>query len=583
MGRLHLKLMLLLVTASTLLVSQSAANLPVKEHVLSNGMKVLVVERNDQPTVAVGWIARVGSANERPGITGLAHLFEHMMFKGSKTIGTKDIKRDLELNDLQDKLRNEIRQEDSILRTKQLRGEIADMTDPKNRSERHQKLMNEFEKLVKEQQDLLVKDEFSKVYTQAGGTGLNAFTNSDVTCYVQTVPSNKIELWAWMESDRLLNPVFREFYKERDVVFEERRLRTESTPTGKFGELFESIVWEAHPYHWPVVGWGSDLASITREQALDFFNTYYAPNNLTAVLVGDVKDTEIIPMLEKYFGRIPRNPKGVPEVVTLEPKQIAEKRMVAEAETTPSVEIAWKSVALGHKDMYALDLLASVLNGRSGRLYKSIVLDKKLATNLRAGGDSRKYGGVFTVQGTVSGDYKPEDVEQAVYQEVEKIKSTGISEQELQKVKNQVQADSFRRLDNNYFLMVQLAVADAITGYKEFIESPSRFEKVTMADIQRVANTYLTKENRNVAIYNRKASAKPVDPELAAFPDQIRGMITSQLSRLSIITDLGQLKTVLGQMEAQAAQLPPEMKGAIDYLRKKIEAQIQELSKKENK
>lgn len=130
--------------------------------------------------------------------------------------------------------------------------------------------MNEFEKLVKEQQDLLIKDEFSKVYTQAGGTGLNAFTNSDVTCYVQTVPSNKIELWAWMESDRLLNPVFREFYKERDVVFEERRLRTESTPTGKFGELFESIVWEAHPYHWPVVGWGSDLASITREQALDF-------------------------------------------------------------------------------------------------------------------------------------------------------------------------------------------------------------------------------------------------------------------------------------------------------------------------
>lgn len=131
MGRLHLKLISLLVTASALLVSQSAANLPVKEHVLSNGMKVLVVERNDQPTVAVGWIARVGSANERPGITGLAHLFEHMMFKGSKTIGTKDIKRDLELNDLQDKLRNEIRQEDSILRTKQLRGEIADMTDPK--------------------------------------------------------------------------------------------------------------------------------------------------------------------------------------------------------------------------------------------------------------------------------------------------------------------------------------------------------------------------------------------------------------------------------------------------------------------
>ncbi|MEY3108088.1 MAG: M16 family metallopeptidase [Holophagaceae bacterium] len=579
----RIKLLSLLIAASALLVGQSSANLPVKEHVLSNGMKVLFVQRNDQPTIAAGWIARVGSANERPGITGLAHLFEHMMFKGSKTIGTKDIKRDLQLNDLQDQLRNEIRREDSMLRAKQLRGEIADMTDPKNRSERHQKLMVEFEKLVKEQQDLLVKDEFSKVYTQAGGTGLNAFTNSDVTCYVQTIPSNKLELWAWMESDRLYNPVFREFYKERDVVFEERRLRTESTPTGKFGELFESIVWEAHPYHWPVVGWGSDLASITREQALEFFNTYYAPNNLTAVLVGDVNESEVVPMLEKYFGRIPRNPKGVPEVVTLEPKQIAEKRMVAEAETTPSVEIAWKSVALGHKDMYALDLLASVLNGRSGRLYKNIVLEKKLATNLRAGGESRKYGGVFTVQGTVSGEHKPEEVEQAIYQEIEKIKSAGISEQELQKVKNQIQADSFRRLDNNYFLMVQLAVADAITGYKEFIEAPSKYEKVTVADIQRVANDYFSKENRNVAIYNRKASAKPVDPELAAFPDQIRSMIASQMNRLSKITDLAQLKTIVGQMEAQAAQVPAEMKGAIDYLRKKIETQIQELSKKENK
>ena len=583
MGRSSFKLMSFFISATSLLVSQSSAYLPVKEHILSNGMKVLVVERNDQPTIAVGWIAHVGSANERPGITGLAHLFEHMMFKGSKTIGTKNIKRDLELNDLQDKLRAEIRREDSVLRAKQLRGEITDMTDPKNRSDRHQKLMEEFEKLVKEQQDLLVKDEFSKIYTQAGGTGLNAFTNSDVTCYVQTIPSNKLELWAWMESDRLYNPVFREFYKERDVVFEERRLRTESTPTGKFGELFESIVWEAHPYHWPVVGWASDLASITREQALDFFNTYYAPNNLTAVLVGDVKNSEVIPMLEKYFGRIPRNPKGVPEVVTLEPKQIAEKRMVADAETTPSVEIAWKSVALGHKDMYALDLLASILNGRSGRLYKSIVLDKKLATNLRAGGDSRKFGGVFTIQGTVSGEHKPEEVEQAIYQEIEKIKSQGVSEQELRKVKNQTQADSFRRLDNNYFLMVQLAVADAITGYKEFLEAPFKYEKVTMAEIQRVANTYLSKENRNVAIYNRKPSAKPEDPELAAFPDQIRGMITSQLNRLSKITDLTQLRTVLGQMEAQSAQLPVEMKGAVDYLRKKIGAQIEELSKKENK
>ncbi len=583
MRRPYTTLMSLVLMTSTLLVGQLPSILPVKERTLSNGMRVLIVERNDEPTISVGWIARVGSVNEKPGITGLAHLFEHMMFKGSKTIGTKDIKKDLELNDLQDKLRAKIREEESYLRARQIRGDIADMSDPKNRSEKHQEMLVEFEKLVKAQQELIIKDEFSKVYAEAGGTGLNAFTSNDVTCYIQTIPSNKLELWAWMESDRLYNPVFREFYKERDVVFEERRLRTESTPTGKFAELFESMVWEAHPYHWPVIGWASDLDSITREQALDFFKTYYAPNNLTAVLVGNVNAADAIPMLEKYFGRIPRNPNGVPEVVTLEPKQIAEKRMIADAETTPSVEIAWKAVSTGHKDIYALDLLSSVLNGRSGRLYKTIVLDKKIATNVRAEGDNRKYGGVFTISGTVSGDYKPEDVEQAIYLEIEKIKSNGITGQELEKVKNQIQADSFRRQENNFFLMIQLAQADAITGYKEFLDSPSKYQKVTLKEIQQVAEKYLTKENRNVAIYNRKASSKPEDPELAAFPDQMRAMIKSQLNSIAKIVDVPQLKTMLGQMEAQAAQLPPQMKGAFDYLKKKLEAQIDVLSKKEKK
>lgn len=567
-----------------IIIGQSTSpDLPVKEHILSNGMRVLMVERNDQPTIAAGWIARVGSANERPGMTGIAHLFEHMMFKGTKIIGTKNIKRDVELNKLQDNMRIKIRAEETLLRAKQLRGEIMDMTDPKARSANHQKLVDEFEKLVKEQQELLIKDEFSKVYTQAGGTGLNAFTNSDVTCYIQTIPSNKAELWAWMESDRLANPVFREFYKERDVVFEERRLRTESTPTGKFGELFESIVWEAHPYNWPVIGWASDVANITREQAEDFFSTYYAPNNLTAVLVGDFKSEEMTSLLERYFGRIPRNPKGVPEVITLEPKQIAEKRMNAEAETSPSVEIVWKTVADGHKDMYALDLLGSILNGRTGRLYKNIVLDKKLATNVRSGSDNRKYAGVFSVQGTSSAEHRPEEVEQAIYAEIEKIKQSGVTAQELQKVKNQAQADSFRRLDNNFFLMIQLATADATTGYKEFIDAPRKIEGVLPEDITRVAKEYLVKENRNVAIYTRKASAQPEDPELAALPDQMRGMIKTQLSQLMKVVDVARLQGVLGQLEGQISQVPAEMKSGFEYLKKKIQERIQQLETKEKK
>ncbi|HJV90094.1 MAG TPA: pitrilysin family protein [Holophagaceae bacterium] len=559
-----------------------AQSLPAPvEKTLSNGMRLLMVERHDKPTIAVGWVARVGSANERPGITGIAHLFEHMMFKGTSTIGTRDIKRDRELNDAQDKLRVEIRKEESILRAKQLRGEIADMTDPKVRSAHHQQLVEEFEKLVKEQQDLLVKDEFSKVYSQAGGVGLNAFTNTDVTTYIQTIPSNKLELWTWMESDRLRDPVFREFYKERDVVFEERRMRTESTPTGKFQEAFAAMTWTAHPYHWPVIGWASDVASITREQANEFFATFYAPNNITAVLVGDFKADEAAALCERYFGRIPANPKGVPELITLEPKQLAEKRMYAEAETTPSVEIAWKGVPSGHADQYALDLLGEILSGRSGRLYKSLVLEKKLATDVRAGNRDRKYAGTFDATGTISGDHTPEEVEKAIYAEIEKIQKDGVTANELQKVKNQAQANNFRSLEDDFNLMVQLAVSDAITGYREFLAGPAKYDAVTTADVQRVAKAYLTKETRNVAIFTRKAGSAPsaLDKELEVVPEEARGMVKAQLAQIEKATDAEKLKAGLARMEGQAGSVPAEQKPIFDLMMKKVRARIEQLAK----
>jgi len=310
-----------------------AQSIPVVEKTLSNGMRLVMVERHDQPTISLGWMARVGSADERPGITGMAHLFEHMMFKGTRTIGTKDAKRDAELNDLQDKVQAQIRQEMSILRERQRRGEIADMMDPKARTPRLQQLLKDFEGLVQEQRGLVVKDEMDRIYTQAGGTGLNASTSQDRTFYIVGLPSNKLELWMWMESDRLANPVFREFYSERDVILEERRQTLESRPGGVVGEAFNAMTWAANTYHWEVIGWPSDIAQVTREQASTFFATFYAPNNLTAVLVGDFDPAKAEALAERYFGRIPTNTKGVPEIITLEPAQPAEQRMVAEVET----------------------------------------------------------------------------------------------------------------------------------------------------------------------------------------------------------------------------------------------------------
>ena len=325
----------LLVAAAAIAPPLSAQELNVVERTLPNGMKVLMVERHDQPTISCGWLARVGSANERPGITGLAHLFEHMMFKGTRTIGTKDAARDLELNRLQDEVQVGIREEMSILREKQRRGEIADMMDPAVRTPRLTELLAKFDALVTEQRGLIVKDEMDKLYQEQGSTGLNASTSEDRTFYIVGIPSNKLELWMWLESDRLANPVFREFYSERNVILEERRQTLESRPGGTVDEAFNAMTWMAHPYSWEVIGWPSDISQVTREQGSEFFATYYAPNNITAILVGDLDVEKTWALAQKYLGRIPANPKGVPEVITLEPTQPAEQRMVAEVERTP--------------------------------------------------------------------------------------------------------------------------------------------------------------------------------------------------------------------------------------------------------
>lgn len=208
----------------------SAQKVPVVEKQLANGMRLLLVERHDEPSVAGGWVAHVGSSNEQLGMTGIAHLFEHMMFKGTPTIGTTDYQKDLEIINAQEKVREEMRQEERKMREEYRQGKLDDLQKPENQTARYRELEKEFAKLIAEQREILVKNEFDRIYNGQGASGMNAFTSEDMTAYFISVPANKLELWMWMESERILRPVFREFYAERDVVFEERRLRTESTP-----------------------------------------------------------------------------------------------------------------------------------------------------------------------------------------------------------------------------------------------------------------------------------------------------------------------------------------------------------------
>jgi predicted Zn-dependent peptidase len=556
----------------------AAQKVPVQEITLDNGMRLLLVPRQGDPNVAAGWVAHVGSVNERPGITGLSHLFEHMMFKGTQTIGTKDIAGNLKLIKEMDEVRAELRKEQESLILKARHGEISDTNDPKYRSERHKQLLARFDELTKREKELMVKDEFDRIYTTAGGSGMNAGTSNDFTVYFINVPANKLELWFWMESDRLFKPVFREFYSERDVVHEERRLRTDSTPTGKFNELYDSMFWQSSPYSWPVVGWPSDLEGITREEALDYFAVNYAPNNLTACLVGDIDPVRAKELAQEYFGRLPRGPRPPEPVRTSEMPQLAEKRMVAWAETVPQVRVRYHTVAEGHPDDFALDILGSLLSGRTGRLYKSLVLQQAVANSASAGQDGRKYEGLFELTGVAKPGKSPEDVEQALYKEIERMQKEPVDAKELQKVKNQYAANNFRGIQSNFGLMVQLLLRDNNRGWETINTDPARHQAVTAEDIQRVANTYFKPENRTIAIYNtkKKAEAAVEDPALPGLTDQEKaqiGMMKGMLAQAKA----EQIKTMLSRLEQQAGSAPADKQNFFKVVRKMLEDRLKQL------
>jgi len=616
--------------AATLAFAPAARAQQVEPEVftLPNGMKFLLVPRHDQPnTVAAGWLAKVGSVNERPGITGISHFFEHMMFKGTDAIGTRDSARDADYRARQKAIRDKINQLTwSAQYDSYFKGSIADAWDAKNDTPELARLRAELKSLMDEQQgkagdaeikqlevelaktdaatptgtqrkaDLekqianlkaqqtalstIVKDEFDKIYTAAGGTGMNAFTSYDLTFYFINVPSNKFELWAWMESDRLNNSVFREFYSERDVVHEERRLRTESTPTGVFQEQFDSMFWMASPYSWPVIGWTSDLNSYSMDEAMKYWNTYYRPNNLVGIIVGDFDPAAAKKTISTYFSRLEPGKVAPPPVVTLEPKQGAEMRMMAEAETQPQVEIRYHTVGFQHKDSYALDVMSSILNGRTGRLYKDMVEGSKVASSAGAQQDSRKYAGAFSFDAETKGDSTPAQLEEGWYAELKKLQTEAVPAEELQKVKNQAMADSYRRLQSNFFLLIQLAQAEALGDWSEINKESAKIQAVTAEDIKRVANQYFDKTNRSVATYTRKAGATmAADPELAALPGPMQGMARQAAKKIGEEKDAEKLKEGLTQLRDQAAQVPPQMAPVMEYLMKKMEARIAELEK----
>ncbi|MFI5119691.1 MAG: M16 family metallopeptidase, partial [Thermoanaerobaculia bacterium] len=336
------------------------------------------------------------------------------------------------------------------------------------------------------------------------------------------------------------------------------------------------------PYTWPVVGYPSDIPAITKAEADDYYALFYAPNNITAVLVGDFDPKEALAMAERYFGRIPHGKNPPPEMTILPPKWEAEMRLNGEADTNPQVGIDWHTVPFQNKDSYPLQVLAQLRNAPTRRLPTAMVgVDGAGAPSVSAGAFSRKYAGEFQIEAEVKDGKAPEDTEKAIYVELEKLKKDLVPAGELQKVKNNFAAQTFRGLQQNFFILLQLLGNEGRGDWKEFNEGPKKIQAVTAEDVRRVAQTYLTRENRGVATYTRKAgaAAAPEDPALAAVPEQMRPMVMQTLARLAASTDADKLKQMIAQMESQSGQLPPQMKPATDLILQKARERVVELEK----
>ena len=496
----------LLVAGATALSAQNLASFEKRITVktLENGLTVVICERPEAPVFSFFTHVDAGGAQEVPGITGLAHMFEHMAFKGTDKIGTTDYEAEKAAL---------AKVEKAYLAYDEARRREVGKSD---------KEIAEKEKAWKDAEALaekyVVKNEFDEIIEREGGVGVNAFTNSDETGYHYSLPSNRFELWAYLEAERFAKPVFREFYKERDVVMEERRLRTESNPIGRLIEQFLSTAYQAHPYHLPVVGYMSDLKAFSATDAEAFYRKNYVPANIVVTVVGDVKAAEVLPIVEKYFGRLARGPRPDP-LRTVEPPQIAEKEVVLVDPSQPFyVEGYHKPGALDPDDA-VYDVVGDLMtSGRTSRLYRALVRDKKVAVDAAGfnGFPGQKYPNLFVFYGIPTPEKSNTDVRDAIRAEIERLKTEDVSDAELAMVKTRAKADLIRQLNDNEGLAQQLGSAQARFGdWRELFRQVDRIEKVSKADIRRVAGETFVEKNRTVGRIETQA-AGPAKQEKAS-------------------------------------------------------------------
>ncbi len=460
----------------------------VTEFTLPNGLDFILLEHHEAPVVAFHTYVNAGSVDDPCDKTGLAHMFEHMAFKGTETIGSKNYAEEKKALEAVERAYDQLDAE-------RAKGAAAG-------ADRLHTLEEQLQAAMEKAAGYVDVNAYPRTIEENGGNGLNAETSEDTTNFFYSLPSNRIELWFLLESQRFLNPVFREFYKERDVVREERRMRVESNPEGKLSEMLLATAFAAHPYRQPTAGWASDIEHLRVADARAFFEKYYVPANITIAIAGDVDPAAARRLAEKYFGRLLARPLPAP-LPTVEPTQEGEKRVAVESASQPFLAIAWKRPDQHDKDDPVFDVLSEILSsGRTGLLYQQLVRDRNTALSATSiatfpGG---RYPNLFLVWVAPSSGHTNAENEKAVYGILDGLKDKEVDAQTLKRVKTKLRAALLRQLDNNTGMADQLTFYRVNYGdWRKMFTALDDIDKVTAADVRRVAAQYFVESGRTVA------------------------------------------------------------------------------------
>lgn len=468
----------------------------ITEFTLSNGLKFILLEDHSVPIASFVTYVNAGSVDERIGIYGISHFLEHMAFRGTSEVGTKDFKAEQKLFREMDALFGKILAEKGAVEPDQ---------------EKIKALEQQLETFKKEAADLVEDNEYHNILKRQGAQGINAGTGADATVYFYSLPSNKIELWAYMESSRFTDPVYREFYKERGVIQEERRVRTENTPTGKLIEEILAIAFHDHPYRVNGIGPMSNIDNITRADLYNYFRTNYTASNMVIGVTGDVYPDQLKKMANKYFARM-RTGRRNPRILTNEPKQKGEKTITLYEDSQPVLVMGYHIPSQLHEDFVKLSVLSNILSGgRSSRLKKRLEIDEKKALTVGAfaGFPGTKYSCLFVFLGIPNSGFSNDDILKVLEEEIEKIKTEGVTQEELDAAKTRYKVSIIRALKSNRGLLMGLMQSEMIEGaWQKGFDSLAQLQAVTLEDIREMAKKYFYPNNRTIGRIEKQEEKK---------------------------------------------------------------------------